>query len=303
MRKKGTSDKRNAFYEVCNKTGHNKDTCFKVHGVPNWYKDLVKQRKKSGTGTRGDMANEARAPDKPMMAGANLVADLMEALKIVQGKMPQTSVKVHYAQIDEMADNGSEFLSLSCQSLLQNLGIIHQKSCTYTPQQNGVVERKHRHLLQVARAIMFEFGLPRIFWADSILVAIHIINKLPSSKLNWKTPFELLYKAPPSYAYLKTFGCLRYATNVMPHKSKFDHRTFKCVFIGYMTGQKGYKVYDIDNKVVFVSRNIVFHEDTFPYKSSSVPTDNSLLTPILSPYIPETPATPPEISASPSQST
>ncbi|KAL0356152.1 UNVERIFIED_CONTAM: putative mitochondrial protein [Sesamum radiatum] len=168
------------------------------------------------------------------------------------------------------SDNGSEFLSLSCQSLLQNLGIIHQKSCTYTPQQNGVVERKHRHLLQVARAIMFESGLPRIFWADSILVATHIINKLPSSKLNWKTPFELLYKSPPSYACLKTFGCLCYATNVMPHKSKFDHRAFKCVFIGYVSGQKGYKVYDIDNKVAFVSRDVVFHEDTFPYKSSTV---------------------------------
>ncbi|KAL0356151.1 UNVERIFIED_CONTAM: hypothetical protein Sradi_4062000 [Sesamum radiatum] len=77
MKKKGTNDKKNAFCEVCNKTGHNKDTCFKVHGVPDWYKDLVEQRKKSGTGTRGYTANEARVADKPVMAGANLVADLM----------------------------------------------------------------------------------------------------------------------------------------------------------------------------------------------------------------------------------
>ncbi|KAL0458745.1 UNVERIFIED_CONTAM: Copia protein, partial [Sesamum latifolium] len=84
-------------------------------------------------------------------------------------------------------DNGSEFLSLSFQTLLQTHGIEHHKTCTYTPQQNGVVERKHRHLLQVARALMFESDLPRDFWADSILTATHIINKLPSYTENLLT--------------------------------------------------------------------------------------------------------------------
>ncbi|KAL0398527.1 UNVERIFIED_CONTAM: Retrovirus-related Pol polyprotein from transposon TNT 1-94 [Sesamum radiatum] len=137
--------------------------------------------------------------------------------------------------------------SLPCQELFHKHGILHQKSCTYTPQQNGVVERKHRHLLEVARALMFESGLPREFWGDSILTATHIINKLPSPKLNWKSPFEILHKTPPSYNNLRTFGCLCYASNVIPHKSKFDHRAYKGVFIGYVQGQKGYKIYDILN--------------------------------------------------------
>ncbi|KAL2247193.1 UNVERIFIED_CONTAM: Retrovirus-related Pol polyprotein from transposon RE1 [Sesamum indicum] len=112
-------------------------------------------------------------------------------------------------------DNGPEFLSSSCQNLFASCGIIHQKSCVYTPQQNGVVERKHKHLLQVARALMFESHLPRQFWADSILTATFIINRLPSPILNWKSPYELLHKTILSYHFLKTYGCLCYATNVI----------------------------------------------------------------------------------------
>ncbi|KAK4385937.1 Retrovirus-related Pol polyprotein from transposon RE1 [Sesamum angolense] len=125
---------------------------------------------------------------------------------------------------------------------------------------------------------------------DSILVATHLINKLPSANLNWKTPFELLYRYPPSYTYLKTFGCLCYATNTTPHKSKFDQRAFKCIFISYVSGQKGYKFYDIDNKVTLVSRDVIFHEDTFRYTLISTHTDNPIPNPILSHVVPDIPA-------------
>ncbi|KAL0386160.1 UNVERIFIED_CONTAM: Copia protein [Sesamum radiatum] len=171
-------------------------------------------------------------------------------------------------------DNGSEFLSLPCQELFQKHGILHQKTCFYTPQQNGVVERKHRHLLQVARALMFESYLPRHFWGESILTATHIINRLPSVTLGWKSPFELLYNIAPSYATMKTFGCLCFASNVHPHKSKFDQRAFKSVFIGYVHGQKAFKLYDIDNKKIIISRDVVFHEAIFPYKSLSSTLDS-----------------------------
>ncbi|KAL0400307.1 UNVERIFIED_CONTAM: Retrovirus-related Pol polyprotein from transposon RE1 [Sesamum radiatum] len=176
-------------------------------------------------------------------------------------------------------DNGSEFLSTSCQTLIQNHGIEHQRSCIYTPQQNGIVERKHRHLLQIARALMFESGLPRQFWGDSILTATHIINKLPSPKLAWKSPFELLYNTAPSYDRLRTFGCLCFASNVNPHKSKFDPKAFRCVFIGYAHGQKGYKVFDIANNVTYVSRYVVFHEHVFLYLTNTSPDHHSVIIP------------------------
>ncbi|KAL2231012.1 UNVERIFIED_CONTAM: Copia protein [Sesamum indicum] len=80
-------------------------------------------------------------------------------------------------------DNGSEFLSSSFQHFLQISGIIHQRSCAYTPQQNGVVERKHRSLLEIARSIMFQASFPRRFWGDAILGATYLINRYPTAVL------------------------------------------------------------------------------------------------------------------------
>ncbi|KAL2230846.1 UNVERIFIED_CONTAM: Retrovirus-related Pol polyprotein from transposon RE1 [Sesamum indicum] len=177
-------------------------------------------------------------------------------------------------------DNGTEFLSSSFQELLHKNGIIHEKSCVYTPQQNGVVERKHRHLLEVARALMFQSYLPDYFWAEAILTATHIINKLPSAVLSWRSSHELLFETSPSYAHLKTFGCLCFASNTLPHKSKFTPRAFKCVFIGYVQGQKAFKLYDLDNKKVIISRDVTFHEDIFPYQNSNA---TSKIGPVLMP--------------------
>ena len=81
-------------------------------------------------------------------------------------------------------DNGGEFLSYECQKFFKKTGIFHQKTCPYTPQQNGVVERKHQHLLQVARSLLFQAKLPIMFWPFSILMATHIINRIPSQILN-----------------------------------------------------------------------------------------------------------------------
>ncbi|KAL0333048.1 UNVERIFIED_CONTAM: Retrovirus-related Pol polyprotein from transposon RE1 [Sesamum calycinum] len=161
-------------------------------------------------------------------------------------------------------DNGSEFLSIPCQELLRSKGITHKKSCVYTPQQNGVVE------------------------------PTHIISKLPSYNLNWKTSFELLYKSPPSFDSLRSFGCLCFASNVTPHKTKFDPRAFRCVFLGYAPNHKGYKLYDLDNNKVIIFRDVIFHEHSFPYhsihstlESASIPIPNSIPDPVtILPMIP-----------------
>ncbi|KAL2253231.1 UNVERIFIED_CONTAM: Retrovirus-related Pol polyprotein from transposon RE2 [Sesamum indicum] len=162
-------------------------------------------------------------------------------------------------------DNGSEFLSSSFQHFLRNSGIVHQRSCAYTPQQNGVVERKHRSLLEIARSIMFQASFPRHFWGDAILGATYLINRYPTAVLNWKTPYELLYDKPPTYSHLRTIGCLCFAIKPEPHISKFDKRASRCVFLGYPSGQKAYRLYDLDTKSTFVSRNVQFRENCFPF--------------------------------------
>ncbi|KAL0385511.1 UNVERIFIED_CONTAM: Copia protein [Sesamum radiatum] len=138
-------------------------------------------------------------------------------------------------------DDGSEFLSHDCQTLFSSLGIAHQKTCPYTPQQNGLVERRHKQLLELARSLIFQAHLPTTFWGEALLAATYLLNRLPSSVLSWKTPYELLHKQPPSYDNLRVFRCLCFATLTKPHKDKFGKRALRCVFLGYCTDHKGFK--------------------------------------------------------------
>ncbi|KAL0426174.1 UNVERIFIED_CONTAM: Retrovirus-related Pol polyprotein from transposon RE1 [Sesamum radiatum] len=182
-------------------------------------------------------------------------------------------------QFDKMikvvrTDNGLEFLSEQCQSFFLTKGVIHHKTCPYSPQQNGVVERKHKHLLQIARALMFQSAIPSKFWTEAILTATFIVNRLPTSVLQWKSPYEVLYNKPVDYSVLKVFGCLAFATNLQPHKSKFAKRAHRCIFVGYAPGQKGYKLFDLDDNVMLISCDVVFHEQVFPFKNSHATADS-----------------------------
>jgi hypothetical protein len=178
------------------------------------------------------------------------------------------------------SDNGSEFLSL--QSFFHHKGTSFQHSCPYTPQQNGIVERKHCHLLNVGRALCFQAHIPLRFWGESIQTACYLINRLPTPLLHHKTPYELLHHTSPDYSHLRVFGCLCYATNLLP-KHKFDARARRCVFFGYPFGQKGYRLYDLDTQQFFSSRDVVFHEHLFLFSIS--PSDYS----DDSPTLPNTP--------------
>jgi len=127
----------------------------------------------------------------------------------------QTTVKII------RSDNGVEFSNSPAIAFYNSHGIIHQTSCTATPQQNGVVERKHKHLLETARGLSSKSKIPVQFWGESLLTATYPINRMPSSVLGFKTPYDLLYGHSPSYSHLKSFGSLCFISTPKHNRDKF----------------------------------------------------------------------------------
>ncbi|XP_075080400.1 uncharacterized protein LOC142165911 [Nicotiana tabacum] len=170
-------------------------------------------------------------------------------------------IKTQFSNVIKVVktDNGTEFFNKVCTDL-----IIHQSSCVYTPQQNGVAERKHMHILDVARALKFQAQVPTRYWGECVEGAVYLINRLPTEVLQGKSPYELLHGRPPSLDHLLVFGCLCYATTIFIN-DKFGTREKAAVFLGYSTTQKGYKLIDFSSNRFFVSRDVVFKEHTFPF--------------------------------------
>ncbi|KAL4376695.1 hypothetical protein GQ457_02G014510 [Hibiscus cannabinus] len=109
-------------------------------------------------------------------------------------------------------DNAKEF---DMADFYKMKGIVHQTSCVHTPQQNSIVERKHQHLLMVARALRIQASLPLFFWIDCVLHSVFLINITPTPVLGNKTPYEELFQIKPKFDNLRVFGSLVYAS-VLP---------------------------------------------------------------------------------------
>ena len=93
----------------------------------------------------------------------------------------------------------------------------------------------------------------------------HLINQTPTPLLQNKTPFEILFNKPPMFCAIRTFGCLCFAHNQITHGDKFASRSRKCVVVGYPFGKKGWRLYELESKVFFVSRDVKFIEDVFSF--------------------------------------
>lgn len=177
----------------------------------------------------------------------------------------QFNTKVKVIRSDNALELGT---SIMTSEFFKSQEILHQTSCVGTPQQNEIVERKHRYLLETCRALMHQSKVPVPFWGDCLLTATSLINKFPSSVLKFKTPYEVLYKQKPSYDLLGTFGCLCFVSTLPIQRGKLEPRAIKGVFLGYPMGKKGNKVMNLQTRKIIFSRNVIFHEDTYPFSKS-----------------------------------
>lgn len=175
------------------------------------------------------------------------------------------------------SDNGTKFLNFKFLNFIHQKGIIYETSCVYTPQQNGRVECKHRHILNIARALRFQANLPLHFWGDCILTAAYLINRTPTVANKGLTSYELLFEKAPQYDHLRNFGCLCYMKNISKSLEKFDPRADKCLFFGHPQGQKGRKVYNLQSHTFHISRDIFFYENTDPFLQALNPSSTNIV--------------------------
>lgn len=133
-------------------------------------------------------------------------------------------------------DGGTEFKPIS-KTFPQ---ILHQTSCPYTPQQNGVAERKHRHIVELSLATINHASIPLTLWDEVFASIVYLINRLPTAT-NSPSPYSLLFHKEPDYAMLRIFDCLCFLLTQPYNNHKLQNRSIPCVFIGYASSQKGYK--------------------------------------------------------------
>ena len=119
------------------------------------------------------------------------------------------------------SDNGSEFRNTNVEEYLDEEEIKHEFSNPYTPQQNGIVEKKNRTLIEAARTMLDEYKTPDIFWAEAINTACHAINRLYIHKYLDKTPYEIITGNKSKVHYFRVFGCKCYILNKKAKSSKF----------------------------------------------------------------------------------
>ncbi|PKU86287.1 Retrovirus-related Pol polyprotein from transposon TNT 1-94 [Dendrobium catenatum] len=194
------------------------------------------------------------------------------------------------------SDGGGEYTSHEFNNLLQSHGILRQLSCPHTPEQNGLAERKHRHLLDLARTMLHAANLPNILWADAIATANYLVNRLPSSSISNQTPFYRLHDQHPTYTHLRIFGCQCFPWLRPYTPNKLLPRSQECTFIGYSPSHKGYKCLSPLSNKIFISRHVTFNENVFPYKLNPTQSTNPFPT---SNYTPPLVLIPPSLAINP----
>ncbi len=139
-------------------------------------------------------------------------------------------------------------------------GIQRQFICRYTPQQNGIAERKNRHILEVAHALMADKSMPHHYWVEAVATTVYIMNRTPTVTVHGMILEEKYSGRKPDLSHFKMFGCFAYVHVLDELRTKLDPNAEKCNFIGYSLEQKWYRCYNPITREMRVSRDVVFDE-------------------------------------------
>ncbi|KAG2870728.1 hypothetical protein PC114_g27250 [Phytophthora cactorum] len=160
-------------------------------------------------------------------------------------------------------DGAREFATNSLKAFYEDEGIEQQTTVPYAHQTNGTAERAIRTIVTIGRSMLHHAKLDKCFWAEAAMTAIYVKNRLPSPKIEHKTPFEIVYKSKPSVKHMRVFGCRTYILTPKEKRLKWDPKARAGIFLGYEEVSKAYRLYDIKAGQVVISRDVNFDESAF----------------------------------------
>uniref|UniRef100_H3GST5 Integrase catalytic domain-containing protein n=1 Tax=Phytophthora ramorum TaxID=164328 RepID=H3GST5_PHYRM len=143
-------------------------------------------------------------------------------------------------------DGAREFATNSLKAFYEVEGIEQQTTVPYAHQTNGTAERAIQTTVTIGRSMLHHAKLDKCFWAEAAMTAIYVKNRLPSPKVEHKTPFEIVYKSKPSVKHMRVFGCQTYILTPKEKRRKWDPKARAGLFLGYEEVSKAYRLYDIE---------------------------------------------------------
>ena len=177
-------------------------------------------------------------------------------------------------------DRGGEYISNDFSNFCSEHGIIHEFTPPYSPQSNGVAERKNRSLTDLVNALLESAGMPKMWWGEAILTVNFVLNRVITKRSDI-TPYEAWRGRKPNVNFLRTWGCLAKVNIPEPKKRKLGPKTVDCIFIGYAQNSPAYRflVVKSDTPEIIVdtimeSKDVTFFEDIFPMRPSSSTLEN-----------------------------
>ncbi|GJX63304.1 retrovirus-related pol polyprotein from transposon TNT 1-94 [Tanacetum coccineum] len=180
--------------------------------------------------------------------------------------------------ISVRTDRGTEFLNKTLNAFFKEEGIEHQTSTPRTPEQNGVVERRNRTLVEAARTMLSASKLPLFFWAEAIATACYTQNRSIIIPTHEKMAYHIINDRKPSIKHLHIFGCTCYLTRDGENLDKMKEKGDPCILVGYSTQSKGYRVYNKRTRLIVESIHLRFDEIK-EMSETSVANDTSGLVP------------------------
>ncbi|GJV20335.1 retrovirus-related pol polyprotein from transposon TNT 1-94 [Tanacetum coccineum] len=176
-------------------------------------------------------------------------------------------------------DNGTEFVNKTLYDYYESVGIFHQKTVPRTPQQNDVVERRNRTLVEAAQTMLIFSKAPMFLWAEAVATACTQNRSLIHTRHD-KTPYELVHNKKRDLTFFRVFGALCYPINDSENFGKLQSRADIGIFIGYPPSRKGYRIYNKRTRKIMETIHVQFDELTeqmAPVQSSPGPAPNLLM--------------------------